>query len=228
MGAGGRFIVLGKQGAGKGTQAVRLAERFGVPHISTGDMFRAATRAGTEFGKRAQAYMDRGELVPDEVVIGAVAERFAHDDVVMNGFVLDGFPRTRSQAEELDMVLGPGGLEAAIDIVVPTDVVLRRLSSRRVCVTCGTPYSVESPPKNDWVCDKDGGDVVQRKDDTEAAIRRRLELYEEQTGPLVQFYEDKGLLVPVDGEGPVDEVFDRMLKAVGAGRARTAPGDDHS
>jgi adenylate kinase len=216
--AGARFIVLGKQGAGKGTQAVRLAEHFNVPHISTGDMFRAAIRAGTEFGKRAQAYMDRGELVPDEVVIGAVAERFAQDDVTMRGFVLDGFPRTRSQAEELDTVLGPEGLTTAIDIEVPTEVVLKRLSGRRVCVTCGNPYHVDAPPKVDWRCDRDGGDVVQRKDDTEEAIRRRLELYEQQTGPLVDFYAKLGLLVTVDGEGPVEEVFNRLLKAVNGRR----------
>ncbi|MGH8999939.1 MAG: adenylate kinase [Acidimicrobiia bacterium] len=209
-----RFLVLGRQGAGKGTQAVRLAEQFAVPHISTGDMFRAAQRDGTEFGNRAKAFMDRGELVPDEVVIGVVAERLAQDDALTSGFLLDGFPRTVSQAEELDRVLVPESLDAAIDIDVPTDVVLRRLSGRRVCEQCGATYHVDAPPKNNWTCDVDGGAVIQREDDTEEAISRRLELYERETGPLIDFYGDRGLLVRVDGVGTVDEVFERTLRAV--------------
>jgi adenylate kinase len=209
-----RLLILGKQGAGKGTQAGRLAAELNVPHISTGDMFRAAIREGTTFGKKAKGYMDRGELVPDDVVIGLVAERLAQDDAVTRGFLLDGFPRTRSQAEELERVLEPESLDAAIDLEIDTAVVLKRLSGRRVCVECGTPYHVDRPPQVNWTCDLDGAAVVQRDDDTEAAISRRLELYERETGPLIDFYAERGVLVPVDGEGTVDEVFDRMMAAL--------------
>ncbi|MGH8975187.1 MAG: adenylate kinase family protein, partial [Acidimicrobiia bacterium] len=184
MAGGSRYLLLGKQGAGKGTQAARLAAHCGVPHISTGDMFRAAVRNGSELGLRAQGYMQRGELVPDEVVIGVVAERLTEDDAVNRGFVLDGFPRTRSQAEELERVLYPEGLDAAVDIEVPTAEVVRRISGRRVCTRCGATYHVDAPPAEDWRCDNDGADVVQRDDDTEEAIMRRLDLYETETRPL--------------------------------------------
>ncbi len=214
MAGGARYLLLGKQGAGKGTQAARLAAHLGVPHISTGDMFRAAVRNGSELGLRAQAYMERGELVPDEVVIGVVAERLAQNDAVNSGFVLDGFPRTRSQAEELDRVLFPEGLDAAIDIQVPTSEVLRRLSGRRVCTICGATYHLDSPPADDWRCDNDAGDVVQRDDDTEEAITRRLHLYEKETGPLLEFYDQQGLLARVDGTGTVEQVFERMLTLI--------------
>jgi adenylate kinase len=214
MASGVRLLVLGKQGAGKGTQAVRIAQHYGVPHISTGDMFRAAAAAGTPFGLRAKEYMKRGELVPDDVVIGVVAERLAKDDAVDCGFILDGFPRTRVQAEELGRLLGPGGLDAAVDIDVPTDVVIERISGRRVCVTCGTTYHVTAPPKVAWVCDKDGGDVVQREDDTPDAVTKRLELYEKDTRPLLDFYEGLGLLVTIDGVGDPDGVFDRVIDGV--------------
>src|SRR5205807_1505182 len=171
MGSGVRLLVLGKQGAGKGTQAVRIARHYGVPHISTGDMFRAAAAARTPFGLKAQEFMKRGELVPDDVVIGVVAERLAKDDAVDDGFVLDGFPRTRVQAEELQRLLGPGGLDAAVDIDVPTGIVLDRISGRRVCRNCGATYHVNAPPRTDWKCDKDGGDVVQRDDDKPESVR---------------------------------------------------------
>ena len=218
MGSGVRLLVLGKQGAGKGTQAVRIAGHFGAPHISTGDMFRAAAAAGTPFGLKAKEYMARGELVPDDVVIGVVAERLAKDDAIEYGFVLDGFPRTKVQAEELQRLLGPGGLDAAVDIDVPTEVVLDRISGRRVCRTCGATYHVDHPPKVDWLCDKDGGDVVQREDDKPEAITRRLELYERDTRPLLDFYAGIGLLVTVDGDGDPDHVFDRILDAVESAR----------
>jgi len=215
MTSGVRLLVLGKQGAGKGTQAVRIARHYGVPHISTGDMFRAAAAAGTSFGLRAKEYMERGELVPDDVVIGVVAERLAKDDAVDDGFVLDGFPRTRVQAEELGRLLGPGGLDAAVDIDVPTDVVLDRISGRRVCKTCGATYHVvDHPPKVLWVCDKDGGEVVQRDDDKPEAVKRRLELYEKDTRPLLDFYDGLGLLVTIDGVGGPDQVFDRVVDGV--------------
>jgi adenylate kinase len=218
MASGVRLLVLGKQGAGKGTQAVRIARHYGVPHISTGDMFRAAAAAGTSFGLRANEYMTRGELVPDDVVIGVVAERLAKDDAQDRGFVLDGFPRTRVQAEELQRLLGPSGLDAAVDIDVPTDVVIDRISGRRVCSTCGATYHVNAPPKKPWVCDKDGGDVVQREDDTPEAVTKRLEFYEKDTRPLLDFYDGLGLLVTVDGVGDPDAVFDRLVDGVEAVR----------
>ena len=214
MGSGVRLLVLGKQGAGKGTQAVRIAGHYGVPHISTGDMFRAAVAAGSPFGLKANEYMKRGELVPDDVVIGVVAERLAKDDAVNDGFVLDGFPRTKIQAEELQRLLGPDGLDAAVDIDVPTDTVIERISGRRVCSTCGTPYHVTAPPKVDWVCDKDGGEVVQREDDTPEAVTKRLELYEKATRPLLDYYEGLGLLVTIDGVGDPDEVFGRVIEGL--------------
>jgi len=214
MGSGVRLLVLGKQGAGKGTQAVRMAEHYGAPHISTGDMFRAAVAAGTPFGLKANEYMKRGELVPDDVVIGVVAERLAKDDAVDHGFVLDGFPRTKIQAEELQRLLGPDGLDAAVDIDVPTEVVIDRISGRRVCKTCGATYHVTAPPENDWVCDRDGGEVVQREDDTPEAVTKRLELYERDTRPLLDFYEGLGLLVTIDGVGDPDEVFSRVVEGL--------------
>jgi adenylate kinase len=215
-------VVLGKQGAGKGTQCVRLARHYAVPHISTGDMFRAAVRSGSEFGARAKKYMESGDLVPDDVVIGLVQERLTDDDARLRGFVLDGFPRTVHQAEALDEMLSPNGVELVIDLEVATDVVLKRLASRRVCIECGTNYSVERPPTDDSICDVCGGKVVQRADDTVAAIRRRLELYEEQTAPLIAWYLAKDKLVTVDGVGEPDRVTTRLIRAID-GRLRRSP-----
>jgi adenylate kinase len=177
-------------------------------------MFRAAAASGTSFGLKAKEYMTRGELVPDEVVIGVVAERLAQEDVVDHGFILDGFPRTKVQAEALQQLLGPDGLDAAVDIDVPTEVVIDRISGRRVCATCGATYHVNAPPKVNWTCDKDGGEVVQREDDTPEAVTKRLELYEKATRPLLDFYEGLDLLVTVDGVGDPDEVFDRVLEGL--------------
>jgi adenylate kinase len=200
---------------------VRIAQHYGAPHISTGDMFRAAAASGTPFGMKAKDFMTRGELVPDEVVIGVVAERLAKEDVVDSGFILDGFPRTKVQAEALQQLLGRDGLDAAVDIDVPTEVVLRRISGRRVCQTCGATYHVDHPPKVNWTCDTDGGPVVQREDDTPEAVQRRLDLYEKDTRPLLDFYDGLGLLVTVDGDGDPDEVFGRIVAAIdGARQAR--------
>ena len=211
---GTRLVILGKQGAGKGTQAVRLHNHYAVPHVSTGDIFRAAVRSGSEFGRRARKFMDAGELVPDDVGIGVVRERLTQEDARLRGFVLDGFPRTVHQAEALDEMLPPPGVELVVDLEVPTEVVLRRLASRRVCVECGTNYSIERPPTDPEVCDVCGGQVVQREDDTEGAIRRRLELYEEQTAPLIAWYLAKDKLVAVDGEGDPDRVTTRLIRAI--------------
>jgi adenylate kinase len=207
-------VVLGKQGAGKGTQCVRLARHYAVPHISTGDMFRAAVKSGSEFGKKAFQYMESGDLVPEDLVIGMVEERLKQDDARLRGFVLDGFPRTVRQAEALEQHLAPDGIELVVDLEVATEVVLKRLASRRVCIDCGTNYSVDRPPTEDWTCDVCGGKVVQRQDDTEAAIRRRLELYEEQTAPLIAWYLAKDKLVTVDGVGEPDRVTARLIRAI--------------
>ena len=216
---GARLVILGKQGAGKGTQCTRLARHYVVPHISTGDMFRAAVRSGTEFGRKAKEFMDAGELVPDEVVIGVVAERLGQDDTANRGFILDGFPRNVHQAKELDSILAPTGLDLAIDLDVPTDIVLMRLASRRVCISCGTNYSTETPPAQAWSCDVCGGDVVQREDDTEAAIARRLDIYEVETEPVLIWYLEQDKLVAVDGTGSHDGVTARLIRAIDSRRA---------
>ncbi|MBA2325283.1 MAG: adenylate kinase [Actinobacteria bacterium] len=214
MGRGPRVVLLGKQGAGKGTQAARLAEHYGIPHVSTGELLRAAAAAGTEFGKKAEEYMNRGELVPDDVVFGLLAERVAAGDRVENGFVLDGFPRTDTQAIELDRALEGHPLDIAINLDVPTETVLDRIAGRRVCENCGATYHVSLPPKKDWTCDECGGKVVQRADDTEDAVMRRLELYEQETVPIIDYYRKLGKLEVVDGEGDGDDVFKRLVTAV--------------
>ncbi|HWG73816.1 MAG TPA: adenylate kinase [Acidimicrobiales bacterium] len=212
---GARVIILGKQGAGKGTQAIRLSRHYVVPHISTGDVFRAAVRSGSEFGKRAKEYLDAGELVPDEVVIGVVTERLTHDDTTHRGFILDGYPRTVGQAAALVDILEPQALDAALDIQVDTDHVLSRLAARRVCNDCGANYSViDNRPSVKGICDVCGGEVVQRDDDTEAAIRRRLELYETETAPLIEWYRERDILASIDGLGTPDEVTERLISEI--------------
>ncbi len=212
---GVRLVILGKQGAGKGTQCVRLARHYVVPHISTGDMLRAAARSETAFGKKAKEFMDAGELVPDEVMIGVVQERLDYEDTAMRGFILDGFPRTTGQASALDEILGESrALDLALDLEVDTTVVLERLASRRVCSVCGAIYSAASPPHVDASCDHCGGEVVQRDDDQPEAIERRLRLYEEQTAPLIAWYLERKKLVAVDGLGSPDVVFSRLVRAI--------------
>ncbi|HEX3540399.1 MAG TPA: adenylate kinase [Acidimicrobiales bacterium] len=217
---GTRAVVLGKQGAGKGTQCVRLSRHYVVPHISTGDMLRGAVRSRSELGLKAKKYMDAGDLIPDAVVIGLVAERLSHSDTSSRGFILDGFPRTVAQAKALDKLLRPRGIDVVLNLVVDTEVVLRRLASRRVCADCGANYSVQQPPKVEWTCDICGGEVVQREDDTEAAIRRRLELYERETAPLIAWYEQAGNMAHVDGMGLPDEVLQRLVVVIDEARAR--------
>jgi adenylate kinase len=209
-----RLVLLGKQGAGKGTQGKRLAEHYGIPHLSTGEMFRAQAAAGTAFGLEAKRYMDEGELVPDDVVIGVIEECVAPGGPLADGFVLDGFPRTQAQAQELDRLLDGTPISAAVKLDVPTEIVLDRIAGRRICETCQRVYHVNMPPKQPWVCDDDGGAVVQRPDDTEEAVTRRLELYETETAPIVDYYREQQRLVTIDGVGDGDEVFERIIKAV--------------
>ena len=204
--------MLGRQGSGKGTQAARLSVLYGAPHISTGDAFRAAARNGTEVGRLAQSYMDRGELVPDDVVMEVLREHLLQGKAEPAGFVLDGVPRNIVQAEALAGMLGPKGLDVVINLDVSTEVVLRRIAGRRVCTSCGANYNVlDNPPKVAGTCDACGGKLVQRDDDTEDAVRRRLEIYESATAPLVDWYRDQGLLATVDAVGDPDEVTERVV-----------------
>jgi len=215
---GPRVVLLGKQGAGKGTQATRVAEHYAIAHLATGDIFRAAAREGTPLGLEAGKFIDRGELVPDEVVIGVVREHLERDgrSLVAAGFVLDGFPRTHVQAAELDVILDGDPLDLVVNLDVPTEVVLSRIAGRRVCVQCGANYHVESPPKELWWCDRCGGHVVQRDDDREDAVMRRLELYELQTLPVIQYYRRSGRLVSINGVADSDSVFDAVIEAIDA------------
>ncbi len=218
---GARLVVLGKQGAGKGTQCVRLSHHYVVPHVSTGDMLRAAVKEGTPLGLKAKELMDRGELLGDDLIMEMVSERLRESDVRTRGFILDGCPRTVVQAEQLANLLDPLDLDLAIDIEVNTSQVLKRLAARRVCVDCGANYSTSSPPLINWTCDVCGGEVIQRKDDTEEAISRRLQLYERQTAPLIQWYTEHGQLATVPGTGAPDAVTRRMIKAIEDRRGKT-------
>ena len=211
---GVRLVVLGKQGAGKGTQCVRLSHHYVVPHVSTGDMLRGEVKSKTPLGLRAQSLMDQGELIPDEMVMEMVGARLSERDTRGRGFVLDGCPRTTVQAEELDDVVHPFGLDLVIDLEVPTTLVMKRLASRRVCVDCGANYSTAAPPMVNWTCDVCGGEVVQREDDTEEAIQRRLDLYEAETAPLVKLYTERELLITINGTGSPDAVTRRVVGAI--------------
>jgi adenylate kinase len=216
--SGVRLVVLGRQGAGKGTQCLRLSRHYVVPHISTGDMLRSAVKAQTDLGVKAGELMAAGALVPDDLMVGIVEERLGQDDTTQRGYILDGFPRTVAQAEALAAITASRPLDLVIDLDVPTDVVLARLSSRRVCSDCGANYSVDAPPRYGWRCDNCGGEVVQRNDDTPEAISKRLEAYEKETAPLVAWYRDRGLLEVVDGEGEPDEITQRLIGVVDASR----------
>lgn len=206
------LILLGPPGGGKGTQAKRIVEKYGIPQISTGDMFREAVAKGTELGKKAKEYMDRGELVPDDIVIGIVKERLSQPDCE-KGFILDGFPRTLKQAEALDEILEEMNkkIDAVININVPDEEIIKRIVYRRTCKNCGAVYNlIYSPPKEDNKCDKCGGELYQRDDDKEETVRERLRVYKEQTQPLIDYYKKKGVLYEVDGTKPIDEVWKQI------------------
>ena len=210
-----RVVLLGAPGAGKGTQARKLSDRFAVPHIATGDMFRAAVTQGTPMGKKAKNYMDRGELVPDDVTVGVVEERLSSPDAAA-GFVMDGFPRTAQQATAFDAMLATMGrnLDAVIEIAVPRDQLIARLTQRRVCASCQASYHlVSAPPKADGVCDRCGGPLVQRDDDSEKTVAKRLDVYDRQTAPLLSYYKGAGLLKTVDGTQSIDEVNSAIVAA---------------
>ncbi|HEV8116617.1 MAG TPA: adenylate kinase [Acidimicrobiales bacterium] len=213
---GVRLVILGRQGAGKGTQCMRLARHYVVPHVSTGDIFRASVKAGSEFGLRADEFMRAGKLVPDEIVVGVVRERLCQRDARARGFILDGFPRTADQAEALDEMLVLEGmpLDVTIDLEIAEEDALTRLAARRVCSTCATIYSTSRPPAINWTCDNCGGEVVQRQDDTEEAIRKRLADYNELTTPLIEWYTERHSLVHIQALGTPDEVLARLVRAI--------------
>lgn len=208
------LVVLGKQGSGKGTQCVKLSQRFAIPHISTGDMLRAEVKAKTALGLQAQLAMEKGELISDSLIIKMVEKRIELDDARTRGFILDGFPRTLSQAKSLDEMLSPQEIDMVINLEVPTSVVLKRIASRRVCVDCQAVYSLAKPPRFNWTCDLCGGEVLQREDDTEEAILRRLVLYEEETAPLIEYYQERNKLHRVSGLGSEEAVALRLDKLI--------------
>ncbi len=212
-------ILLGPPGGGKGTQAKKIVEKYGIPHIATGDILREAVAKGTELGKKAKEYMEKGELVPDEIVIGIVRERLKQPDCE-KGFLLDGFPRTIKQAEALDEMLKELGkkIDAVIYIDVPEEEVVKRIAYRRTCKKCGAVYHlIYAPPKEDNKCDKCGGELYQREDDREDVVRQRYKVYMENTAPLIDYYEKRGILYRVDGTKSIDEVFaqiDEILQKI--------------
>lgn len=213
-----RLVLLGAPGAGKGTQAKRLIEKYGMPQISTGDILRQNICDGTKLGREAAQYMDKGELVPDKVVIGLIEERLKQADC-KNGFILDGFPRNTTQAEALDSMLKKLNMpvDAALSVDVPKDDLMKRLTGRRTCRNCQQMYNIYfSPPKKVGVCDKCNGELFQRDDDKEETIRRRLDVYEAQTAPLIDYYKGKGILKSVMGIGSIDEIFNRVCAALGS------------
>ena len=212
-----KILMLGAPGAGKGTQAKMIADKYGVPHISTGDIFRANIKNGTELGMEAKKYMDQGLLVPDELTVRILLDRVAQDDC-KNGYVLDGFPRTIPQAEVLDSELTKLGdhIDYAINVDVPDENIVKRMSGRRACLTCGATYHIEHvPPKKEGICDVCGSELVLRDDDKPETVKNRLNVYHEQTQPLIDFYTEKGVLKTVDGTVPMEEVFAAITAILG-------------
>lgn len=211
-----RLVIFGPQGAGKGTQGALISEKYGIPSISTGEIFRWAIKGKTSLGLKVLEYVDAGRLVPDELTIEVVTDRLTAADC-MEGFLLDGFPRNVGQARALDALLADSdaAIDAALVVEVPEVVSLRRILGRRACNNCGRNYHVDAPPEKDWTCDDCGGEVVERTDDhEEATVRERLKLYHEQTEPLKKYYDDKGLLREIDGMGSPDEVFTRIVSSI--------------
>lgn len=211
-----KIIMLGAPGAGKGTQAKLIAEKYNVPHISTGDIFRANIKNGTDLGKEAKSYMDKGQLVPDELTVRILLDRVANEDC-KNGYVLDGFPRTIPQAEVLDAELTKTGdsIDFAINVDVPDENIIARMSGRRACVTCGATYHiVHVPPKTENICDKCGSELILRDDDKEETVKNRLNVYHEQTQPLIDFYTKKNVLKTVDGTVDMMDVFAAITKII--------------
>ena len=212
-----KIIMLGAPGAGKGTQAKMIADKYGVPHISTGDIFRANIKNGTELGMEAKKYMDQGLLVPDELTVKILLDRVANDDC-KNGYVLDGFPRTIPQAEVLDNALNELGdkIDFAINVDVPDENIINRMSGRRACLSCGATYHIEHiPPKAEGICDRCGKELILRDDDKPETVKNRLGVYHEQTQPLIDFYEKKGVLESVNGTIPMEDVFQAIVNILG-------------
>lgn len=212
-----RTILLGPPGAGKGTQAVKIVEKYNIPHISTGDIFRENIKNKTELGNRAKAYMDRGELVPDELVVEIATDRLTKDDC-KNGFLLDGFPRTIFQAEKLDEFLTKRGekIDKVINIDVEKDALVKRITGRRVCKSCGASYHVVNiTPKKEGVCDLCSGELIQRADDTEETVLNRIDVYNKQTKPLVDYYDKAGVIINIDGNKDLDDVLADIVKGLG-------------
>lgn len=211
-----KIIMLGAPGAGKGTQAKKIAEKYSIPHISTGDIFRANIKDGTELGKKAKTYMDQGLLVPDELVVDLVVDRLQQDDC-KNGYVLDGFPRTIPQAEALDSALSKIGekMDYAINVDVPDESIINRMSGRRACVACGGTYHIKyNPTKVDGICDACGGELVLRDDDKPETVKKRLDVYHAQTQPLIDYYTKKGIIVDVDGTQDMADVFTAIVNVL--------------
>ena len=213
-----KIIMLGAPGAGKGTQAQMIAEKFNIPHISTGDIFRANIKNGTELGKKAKEFMDKGLLVPDELTVQLLLDRVANEDC-KNGYVLDGFPRTIPQADVLDSELTKLGdkVDYAVNVDVPDENIVRRMSGRRACLKCGATYHIEHiPPKTEGICDKCGSELVQRDDDKPETVQNRLSVYHEQTQPLIDYYDKKNILKTVDGTKDMQEVFNDIVNILNA------------
>jgi len=209
-----RLIIFGPQASGKGTQAEKITEHYGIPHISTGDIFRENIRNGTELGKLAKEILDRGELVPDEITNKIIEERLLRDDC-KDGFILDGYPRNRNQAEFLDSL--PYKIEAVINLKISEEEIIKRISARRVCVDCEANFNlIYIKPKQEGICDKCGGKLIIRDDDKPEAIKKRLSIYHEQTEPLLKFYEEKRILKNINGEQPMKTVFNDIIKELSA------------
>lgn len=212
-----KIIMLGAPGAGKGTQAKMIADKYAIPHISTGDIFRANIKNGTALGTEAKKYMDQGLLVPDELTVKILLDRVSNEDC-KNGYVLDGFPRTIPQAEVLDKALVELGdsIDFALDIDVPDEAIVRRMSGRRACVACGATYHIENvPPKKDGICDKCESELILRDDDKAETVKKRLDVYHDQTQPLIEFYSNKGVLKSIDGTKDLDSIFGAIVSILG-------------